>query len=482
MLFNSFHFLIFFPVVAAAFFLLGHRYRWILLLAASYYFYMVWEPVYIILIVASTTIDYIAARQICKTDNLGRKRLWLILSLIVNLGILFSFKYYNFFAKSLVGIFTAMSLPIELPESDLLLPVGISFYTFQTLSYTIECYKGKFSAENHPGIFGLYVAFFPQLVAGPIERPQNLLPKLRKLVKFDYARVTLGMKRMAWGMFKKVVVADRLAMLVDIVYSNPGHHQGPAFVLATVLFAFQIYCDFSGYSDIAIGAAKVLGIDLMENFRSPYFSRSIAEFWRRWHISLSTWFRDYVYVPLGGLRLSLSRRCLSLIVVFVVSGLWHGANWTFIVWGALHGCYLLASLLMTKHLKTARRFLNRWPVMRSVIQILVTFILVNFAWIFFRAQNLNDAFHIIRNTHQGWDIAEFTYVYHGLGLGKHYVFIALAGITAVVIFDIIDSKHSVWELLSRKGWWIRWTVYYAIVLAILFFGVFNQSAFIYFQF
>jgi alginate O-acetyltransferase complex protein AlgI len=482
MLFNSVHFLIFYPVVVCAFFALNKRYRWLLLLIASYYFYMVWEPIYILLIIASTSIDFIAARRIAGAKSLWRKRSWLIASIAVNLGLLLSFKYFNFFAGIMQDIFDTLSISVRLPESDLLLPVGISFYTFQTLSYTIECYKGKFTPEKHLGIFALYVAFFPQLVAGPIERPGNLLKQLRKQVVFDYQRVTLGIKRIGWGLFKKVVVADRLAAMVDSVYGNPQHHEGPVFVLATVLFAFQIYCDFSGYSDIAIGAAKILGIDLMENFRSPYFSRSIAEFWRRWHISLSTWFRDYVYIPLGGYKVSLSRRCLALIAVFLISGLWHGANWTFVIWGALHGVYLLCAVLMAGPLKRVRVVMNRWPIVFHVIQVALTLVLVNFAWIFFRASSLPDALYIISHIGAGWDLAAMRSIISGLELGSGYMAIAAGAIIAVIVFDIIDSRKSVWTVLSQKPWWVRWAVYYAIVSAILTFGVFNQSAFLYFQF
>jgi len=482
MLFNSAHFILFFPVVAVAFFLLGHRYRWILLLVASYYFYMAWEPAYAILIASSTLVDFIVGKQIWKTDSIRRKRFWLILSIVVNLGLLLFFKYYNFFAQSLQYVCRLFSLPLELPESEFLLPVGISFYTFQTLSYTIECYKGKQKAENHPGIFSLYVAFFPQLVAGPIERPQNLLHQLREKITFDYSRVTLGLQRMAWGMFKKVVIADRVAMLVDRTYGDVTHYQGPELALATLFFAVQIYCDFSGYSDIAIGAAKILGIDLMENFRSPYFSRSIAEFWRRWHISLSTWFRDYVYIPLGGYRLSLSRRCFALMVVFIVSGLWHGANWTFVVWGALHGLYMLVSLLTTTPLKKIRRKFNRWSTAQSIFRWAFTFLLVNLAWVFFRAGSVSDAFYIISHLYQGWGDIDVNHLFHGLGFGVSYLKVSFAAIAILVFFDLVDSKESVWGLLSRQPWYIRWFVYYALLSGILFYGVFEQSEFIYFQF
>ena len=307
MLFNSLQFLAFFPVVVAVYFAMPKRLRWAFLLAASYYFYMCWKPEYVLLIWASTAVDYIAGLQMSKAINKSSRRAWLALSLSTNLGILFSFKYWNFFSENVRDLLGRMDVTAGIPEFDLLLPVGISFYTFQTLSYSVDVYRGRLEPERHLGRFALYVAFFPQLVAGPIERASRLLPQFWQDIDFDYDRMGSGLRQMTWGMFKKVVVADRLAIYVDSVYSDPSAHQGLPVVAATYFFAFQIYCDFSGYSDIAIGAARVLGFDLMENFKRPYFARSVSDFWRRWHISLSTWFRDYVYIPLGGSRTTPSR-------------------------------------------------------------------------------------------------------------------------------------------------------------------------------
>ena len=321
MLFNSFEYFLFFPIVAMLYFGVPQRLRWVLLLAASYFFYMCWKPGYLLLIVASTLVDYWAGLGIGRATSVSGKRGYLAVSLTANLGLLFFFKYYNFFSDSLREFSRLWGGTLDIPHSDFLLPVGISFYTFQTLSYTIEVYRGNKEPERHLGIFALYVAFFPQLVAGPIERAQRLLPQFREKHEFVYDRVVSGLKLIAWGLFKKVVIADRLAGVVDVVYGNVDAHSGPAFVVATVAFAFQIFCDFSGYTDIAIGSARVMGFELMTNFRRPYFAASIPDFWRRWHISLSTWFRDYVYVPLGGSRVSRSRWYGNLFIVFLVSGL-----------------------------------------------------------------------------------------------------------------------------------------------------------------
>lgn len=331
MLFNSLEFIIFFPIVVALYFALNPKYRWILLLIASYYFYMCWNYKYIILIAASTIIDYIAGICIYHTRKKYLKTLFLLTSLMTNLGLLFFFKYFNFFGDSFNYVFEKFNIFYRVPAYHFLLPVGISFYTFQTLSYTIDIYKEGHKPEYHFGKFALFVSFFPQLVAGPIERSTNLLPQFHKNFTFDYNRIKSGIVQMCWGFFKKVVIADRLAEYVNAVYNNASDYQGLPLIIATVFFAFQIYCDFSGYSDIAIGSAKILGYDLMQNFRRPYLAVNIQDFWRRWHISLSTWFRDYVYIPLGGSRVKKLRWHFNLFITFLISGLWHGAEWTFII-------------------------------------------------------------------------------------------------------------------------------------------------------
>ncbi len=332
MLFNSWQFLIFFPVITTLYFVLPHKYRWFLLLVASCVFYAAFVPAYLLILGATIIIDYVAGIYIEK--NLGKRRLlFLIISVAANVGTLAFFKYFNFFNDnvSYLAHFIGWNYPIQ--SLKILLPIGLSFHTFQAMSYTIEVYRGHQKAEKHLGIYALYVMFYPQLVAGPIERPQNLIHQFYEQHKFEYQRVADGLKLMAWGMFKKVVIADRLSILVNQVYGNPTEFTGFPLILATVLFAFQIYCDFSGYSDIAIGAAQVMGFKLMDNFNRPYFSKSIGEFWKRWHISLSTWFKDYVYIPLGGNKVGKWHWQFNIFLVFLISGLWHGANWTYVIWG-----------------------------------------------------------------------------------------------------------------------------------------------------
>ncbi|MGE0267487.1 MAG: MBOAT family protein [Candidatus Omnitrophota bacterium] len=331
MLFNSFEFLLFFPVVAFVYFVLPFRFRWPWLLLSSYYFYMCWKPEYVVLIILSTLIDYYIGLSMAEAKNRTHAKHLLTLSIICNLGVLFAFKYYNFFNASFRELFSHFNIFYNVPSFKVLLPVGISFYTFQSLSYTIDVYSGKRPAEKHLGLFALYIAFFPQLVAGPIERSTHLLPQLYKKNHVDYQRVTDGLKLILWGLFKKIVIADRLAYFVNYVYNNPAGGHGYYILIATYFFAFQIYCDFSGYSDIAIGSAQVMGYELMENFKRPYLAQSIPEFWKRWHISLSTWFKEYLYFPLGGNRVPVLLWARNILVVFLLSGIWHGANWTFFV-------------------------------------------------------------------------------------------------------------------------------------------------------
>ena len=347
MLFNSLQFIVFFPIVVAAYFALNAKYRWILLLLASYYFYMCWSYKYIVLIMISTVVDYVAGILMYKLEKQRARKLLLLASLTTNLGLLFFFKYFNFFGDSINFVFERFNIFARVPAYEYLLPVGISFYTFQTLSYTIDIYRRKQKPEYHFGRFALFVSFFPQLVAGPIERSVNLIPQFRQDFKFEYERVKEGILLMVWGFFKKVVIADRLAEYVNLVYNNPADFAGLQNVIATFFFSFQIYCDFSGYSDIAIGSALIMGYRLMTNFRRPYFAASIGEFWHRWHISLSTWFRDYVYISLGGNRVVKWRYYYNLFITFLVSGLWHGAEWTFVIWGAIHGFYTVSYTHLT---------------------------------------------------------------------------------------------------------------------------------------
>jgi alginate O-acetyltransferase complex protein AlgI len=480
MLFNSLHFLLFFPIVTLVYYLVPHRFRWILLLAASYYFYMVWRPIYAVLIVGSTLVDYIAAIQMSKTNRGGVRKLYLICSLFANLGILFIFKYSGFFIDT-INAFSANDYDVIY----LLLPMGISFYTFQTLSYTIDVYRKQRDPEYHLGYFALYVTFFPQLVAGPIERSDRLIPQLRKEQTFDYGRTVEGLQRMVWGFFKKVVIADNLAVAVNHVYGNVEEMSGLTLLIATGFFAYQIYCDFSGYSDIAIGSAKILGIDLMENFKRPYFSTSIKEFWSRWHISLSTWFRDYVYIPLGGSKKGSVRTYVNVLIVFLISGLWHGASWMFVIWGAIHGLYQLyekATLNIRDRLWKSSK-LDGTRIQWSV-KWFFTMSVVIFSWIFFRSQNTDDASIIIRqiinidNISMNYLISALTSTYIDR-LRFMIVVISIIIMETVEWFMSLKNRN-----LNRKIYKLinSFEFYSIIIFIIIVFGAFGRQEFIYFQF
>jgi D-alanyl-lipoteichoic acid acyltransferase DltB (MBOAT superfamily) len=478
MFFNSIEFAVFFPIVVGLYLLTPERFRWTLLLAASYYFYAAWKAEYLILILASTLIDYLVALRMEKAGTKASRRSWLIVSLCSNLGILFSFKYFNFFNESTRALFRQFNILYDVPALEVLLPVGISFYTFQTLSYTIDVYRGQRPAERHLGIFALYVAFFPQLVAGPIERSTRLLPQFFKKVELTYERTVEGLRLMLWGFFKKLVIADRVAAYVDIVYGSPAEHSGFTILIATYFFAFQIFCDFSGYSDIAIGTARILGYDLMDNFKRPYFSKSIAEFWRRWHISLSTWFRDYLYIPLGGNRVVKWRWYYNLFIVFLISGLWHGANWTFVVWGALHGAYIILSIVTQGIRDGVWERLGLGARIRRWFAILVTFHLVTFSWIFFRADSIGSAFTLIQNM---FDIGASTLLVGSFGM--YEMVLAVGSILVLELVHILERRARFSEWLDKLPSAARWTIYYAVTMSILLFGVIDQKqAFIYFQF
>ena len=490
MLFNSLHFLVFFPLVVGLYFSLPPRWRNPLLLIASYYFYMSWRPEYALLLLATTLIDYYSGYRMSQRPAKAQRRPYLWLSLASNLGTLFVFKYFNFFRDSALQLAQALHLPTAaVPTVSLLLPVGVSFYTFQSVGYIIDVYQGKLAGERNFGRFALFVAFFPQLVAGPIERGGHMLPQFRRTHSFDYARVVSGLRLMAWGLFKKVVVADRLALLVNPIFNNPRQHpEGPLLLLATLAFTFQIYGDFSGYTDMARGAARILGFDFNLNFRQPYFSASVPEFWRRWHISLSGWFRDYLYIPLGGSRVRPARAYFNLFVVFLVSGLWHGANWTFVVWGALHGAYLVLSTWARPWRERLAQAtgLAAQPKLRRGLGTLFTFALVAYAWIFFRANNLADALYITRQLPQGWSNLSG----HEIGqllleFSQHYrpeLPAAVLGIGLMMSVEYFGIHRSLQAWWSQRTVVLRWSGYVALTLLIVYLGIFNNTQFIYFQF
>jgi len=479
MLFNSLQFIFFFPIVVALYFALNPKYRWILLLVASYYFYMCWNYKYVLLIVTSTVIDYIAGILLYRARRNNYRVLFLLMSLFTNLGLLFFFKYFNFFSDTINVIFSQFNIFYRTPTYNYLLPVGISFYTFQTLSYTIDIYKRKREPEYHFGKFALFVSFFPQLVAGPIERSVNLLPQFHKNFKFDYDRVKNGILLMCWGFFKKVVIADRLAEYVNLVYNNAADYSGIQQAVATVFFSFQIYCDFSGYSDIAIGSALIMGYNLMTNFRRPYLAQNIREFWHRWHISLSTWFRDYVYIPLGGNRVAKWRWQANVFVTFVVSGLWHGANWTFIIWGALHGFYQVFSIWIQRTTESFNKFLrlDRVPALLKTLRIIKTFLLVYLAWIFFRANSFDDAMLVLRNMFR---FEPGTVV--NLFENKVDLTISLVGILLLVIVEILEEQIGLYERLKTLMRPVKWFLLIVLLLLIVVLGKWNGVDFLYFQF
>jgi alginate O-acetyltransferase complex protein AlgI len=493
MLFNSFQFLIFFPIVTAIYFLLPHKLRWFFLLVASCYFYMSFIPYYIFILAFTVTVDYFSGIRIEKSEG-SRKKIWLVASIVANVGVLFVFKYFNFFNQNLTELANFLHWNYSLQSLALILPIGLSFHTFQSLAYTIEVYRGKFTAETNPGILALYVMFYPQLVAGPIERPQNLIHQFREKHDWDRERILAGLKLMLWGLFKKIVIADSLAGYVNLVYNHVSAYHAPTLLIATVFFAFQIYCDFSGYSDIARGAAKVMGFRLMDNFRQPYFSRSISEFWRRWHISLSSWFRDYVYIPLGGNRVSKNKYFINIIITFLLSGIWHGANWTFAIWGLLNGFYLIAATIKNNFIKKYFAFTENsagsWA--RSLWQTFSTFILICFAWIFFRANNFHDASTIILKIFTDWHIstANFLNNYIYLNANGREFFWMLIGIIILIIAEI--SQVNNWDKkyldLTNKDFQstilkyaLNWLAISTAVLLILLSNNSSQP-FIYFQF
>lgn len=479
MLFNSLEFAVFFPVVTAIYFLLPQLWRVRWLLAASCCFYMAFIPAYIAILFVTILIDYVAGIYI--EEGQGRRRTALLwVSIVSTCVVLFVFKYFNFFADTFVGGAGLLGWKLPPVVVKIILPVGLSFHTFQSLSYVIEVYRGHQKAERDFIVYATYVMFFPQLVAGPIERPQNLLHQFRERHSFEYNNVTSGLKRMAWGLFKKLVVADRLALYVNDVYGAPRDYNGLQLTLGTFFFAYQIYCDFSGYSDIAIGGAQVLGFKLMENFQTPYASKSVSEFWRRWHISLSTWFKDYLYLPLGGSRVNAGKHVANLLITFGISGLWHGANWTYVCWGLLNGSYLVLGS-MTKSWReqlwsslglTPEKRMRQW-MMRST-----TFLLICLAWILFRANSLGDARYIMTHLAQGWD---FQQIKTPQFLLRQFP-VALAAIAVLEIGQLWPARLETWSVFDCVPQPTRWALYAAFVVLVMMFGIYQKAQFIYFQF
>lgn len=479
MLFNSFHFAIFLPIVFLLYWLFPAKYRWTILLLSSCYFYMSWNVKYIFLIFLTTAITYVCALLIEK--HCAHRKAYLILSLVVCFGTLFFYKYFNFASESMAKALRAIAIPVHPVTLQVMLPVGISFYTFQTLSYVIDVYRGDVPAERHFGHYAAFITFFPQLVAGPIERTRSLLPQIKAEHRFDGDSAIYGLKLMMWGFFKKIVIADDIAIYVDRVYNNLSYYKGFALVLATVLFTFQIYCDFSGYSDIARGTAKLFGIDLMQNFKSPYFSASIKEFWSRWHISLSTWFRDYVYIPLGGNRVGKLRHYWNLLVTFLVSGLWHGANWTFVLWGGVHGVAQIVENALG--IRQSKKQNIAW-----LLRVFVVFCFAALAWVFFRVQSIAEAAYVFRHMLDGVS-SPIHYIVQGftdINMAKtHLAFSLVCYFAPLCVLDYFGAKTNGDAITVIEGWrtGMRWLFYIVLGLGIVLFSQKGVAAeFVYFQF
>ncbi len=502
MLFNSIEFLLFFPAVLLIYWIIPGKVRMYWLLVTSYVFYMGWNPQYALLLLFSTAVTWVSGLLIGwsrksaeKAEQEGRKKrsltkLWVVLSLVLNLGILFFFKYFDFAVDNINSLLSALGRDAVKPTFDVLLPVGISFYIFQALSYTMDVYRGDVRVEKNFFKYAVFVSFFPQLVAGPIERSSHLLSQFDEPKPFRYEGVRDGLLMMLWGFFQKLVIADRAAIAVNEVFNACEYYSGFTVVLAAVLFSVQIYGDFAGYSCIAIGAGQVMGFDLMKNFNQPYFAVSVSDFWRRWHISLSTWFRDYLYIPLGGNRKGTARKYLNQFIVMLVSGLWHGAAWTYVIWGALNGIMQVTGGMTAKWRKSVRAKLGvkENTLSTRIAKMIITFVLIDLTWIFFRANTVSDAFYILGSVFRGWDmkvLVDGSLLRLGLDTTE-WICLGIGVVVLIAVGVMKERGMRIRECLSRQQLWFRWLVYLAAVFAVLLLGIygpgFEASAFIYFQF
>lgn len=478
MLFNSLSYAIFLPIVFLIYWVIPGKCRWLLLLTASYYFYMSWNIKYVVLILGTTIASYISGLLISRCERQIYKNIILIVMMVVSFGILFLFKYYNFAMVSISKALSMISISIHPVTSNLLLPVGISFYTFQTFSYVADVYKGDIKPEKHFGYYATFISFFPQLVAGPIERASNLLPQIKTKKHFSYELGREGLVLMLMGYFKKLVIADTLSKYVDRVYSHVEEFSGFALVLAIFFFSIQIYCDFSGYSDIAIGSAKLFGINLMDNFKSPYFSSSIKEFWSRWHISLSSWLRDYIYIPLGGNRISKIRTKINLIITFLVSGLWHGASWNYVIWGGVHGVAQAFCVKKQEDIEKKRGF-------TKLLYIGITFLFSNLTWVIFRAQTISDAIFVYGHMFSSLENGLVEYVRDGFRSIDCSNFAAIKILLAILFLagiDYVSYTKDIVGVINKLPKILRWVFYYVVFFMIISWGAFGTSSFIYFAF
>ena len=479
MLFTSLHFALFFPIVTVGFFLIPSKMKVAWLLLASCIFYMAFIPAYILILFVTILIDYAAGIGLEKVEA-GHRKILLVISIASTCLVLLVFKYLYFAIDSIILAAGYAGVHLAHPVISIVLPIGLSFHTFQSLSYVIEVYKGNQKAEKNLVVYATYVMFFPQLVAGPIERPQNLLHQFRARHEFSYEAATQGLKRMAWGFFKKLVIADRLALYVNDVYRAPRNFNGTQLTIATFFFAYQIYCDFSGYSDIAIGAAQVMGFKLMENFNSPYHSLSIGEFWHRWHISLSTWFKDYLYIPLGGSRVNYWPHVRNILITFAVSGLWHGANWTYVFWGTLNGVYLVAGQASKRYRDAifAACGIGDASPLRKSVSLATTFILACIAWVLFRAASISDAMYVLTHFLRNWNL-------HNIATEQFYLRqfpVAVGSIIFLEIAEMLAARDFKIEEVLAKSLAVRWVAYASFVVLVILLGVYKSAQFIYFQF
>ena len=498
MLFNSLNFMVFFPCVVMVYFIIPNRVKYLWLLAMSYFFYMCWNAKYALLMLTSTVITYASGMLIDRISQSNhdevQKQIWkkwvVGLSFCVNLAILFFFKYFNFTVELLKTALGTVHVTLDIPALDVILPVGISFYTFQALSYTMDVYRGEIKAEKNFFRYALFVSFFPQLVAGPIERSKNLLCQLEVPHKFNAECARDGILLMLWGFFLKMVLADRMAIFVDTVYGDIATYSGWYLIVATILFAVQIYCDFAGYSTIAIGTAKILGVQLMENFNAPYMATTVSDFWRRWHISLTSWFKDYLYIPLGGSRKGTIRKYINKMIVFLVSGLWHGASLSFVLWGGINGLYQVIEEF-TRPIRdhvVKRLKLNRSSMGHVLLQRFITFVLIDFSWIFFRAENINDAVSVVNSIFTAsnpWIL--FDGSLYQCGLNSQNFSLMLIAVCILALADWCKNRGIVLrEVILKQDDWFRCLFIAVCVCLILLFGkwgpAFDQANFIYFQF
>jgi alginate O-acetyltransferase complex protein AlgI len=483
MLPNSFNFLLFFTATVVVYYVLPHRWRWILLLLASYYFYSTFDPQYLLLLAAMTLVAYGMGIAVAQSRKQTTRQLLLTAGILAELSALLVFKYFDFLVGSLGPVLASLNVirdTVALPRLDLILAVGLSFYTFSCISYLVDAYRGTVEPERHFGKLAVYIAFFPKLLAGPIERAPAFLAQLSVPVVLDRVGIFAGIQLIVWGLFKKVVIADRLAVFVDAGFTNPAFQSPINVLIAVYFYAFQIYCDFSGYSDIAIGAALIFGFRLMENFRRPYMAKSVPEFWnKRWHLSLMRWFRDYLYIPLGGNRVSTLRRHANVMIIFLVSGLWHGANWTFVVWGGLNGLYQVIHTVIETPRRWLAKHIHLPAALTTLMSVLLTFHLVGIAWVFFRADSIDNAMAVLKRI---WgSLPQLPTLMASYNWSSEF-YLSLALIAFLMSVEVLDERRPMSQRLAEGPAVVRWAFYYAVGFSLLVIGMWGTQGFVYMNF